>query len=859
MHVIRNFTKKSMKQNRKRTLMTVIGVMLSVALMLTVVGIAMSFWKSMAENEKAKTGTFHVCFMDIPGEAADQVTGGDHVKTSGISQVQGYVRLEDPFLDYKPYLILMGMDDSAMDLIAYKLSEGHMPEAEGEIALTEEFIRKEMPDVKLGDTLTLPVSRRMIDATDYEEELHETGITELTLRFFYSEDEYLEPVGEQTLVVSGILKSTSEFVDISCVSGYPGFVFMEQPDKSRKLDVYVTFDQPLYSRDYSRNISYDISSAVGGEAQPDWYEPALNEYTKYIGGASLDNNMMLFGMGGIVVLIVVITSIFVIRNSFYISVTEKEVQLGVLRSIGATRRQMRGILYLEGFYVWVRGVVAGILLGVGVTKGLTVLLEKMLGDDIMDMKMYFYIPWWAYLLIVLLSAGAVFFAVLGPATSAAKLSPIEAIRGNGELKVKSKRIKGSKLIRRMFGVGGTIAEKNLKRSRRQYRSTVISLVVAVTIFIAAASFMDMIETSVLETFTVTDLDLAAYPMFQEDITPEKEEKICMDLSRLPAVDKAFVYHSLSGYVDAAAFGTEEGKASGDKLDISIYTVQDSVFSEYMKECGISGDASKGGILINSRIDYTAGDDAEYRPLDVKAGDSIPIKLGGEMEGKDESEEEVITLDILGEASRNPEGEKDRGMLRLYISDKNPLVPRERTSIRSINYISRDSNELEEQIEKYANDNRFVVNIENFGEMSRQNERTLFIAKFFLYGFVIVISLIGVTNVFNTITTSMEMRSREFAMLRSIGMTNKEFRHMIRLESVLYGLRSLIMGILLGVILSLLLYGRLAPGYKTGYHFPAAPILISILAVAVIVSVTMRYSMAKINKQNIIETIRRRNI
>ena len=104
-----------------------------------------------------------------------------------------------------------------------------------------------------------------------------------------------------------------------------------------------------------------------------------------------------------------------------------------------------------------------------------------------------------------------------------------------------------------------------------------------------------------------------------------------------------------------------------------------------------------------------------------------------------------------------------------------------------------------------------------------------------------------------------MRSREFAMLRSIGMTDKEFSHMIRLESIFYGMRALIIGIPLGSILSFLMYGRLSKEFQTGYEYPFIPVLISIVAVMAIVGFTMWYSMSKIKKQNIIETIRRRNV
>ena len=153
-------------------------------------------------------------------------------------------------------------------------------------------------------------------------------------------------------------------------------------------------------------------------------------------------------------------------------------------------------------------------------------------------------------------------------------------------------------------------------------------------------------------------------------------------------------------------------------------------------------------------------------------------------------------------------------------------------------------------------------ITNYKEIAEENNRLVLLISIFLYGFITVITLIGVTNIFNTITTNMELRQKEFAMLKSIGMTKKEFNKMIRLESIFYGLKSLIIGILLGTGISFAIYkivigSEATEGIK--FIFPTTPIIISIVFIMVIVGIIMKYSLNKINKQNIIETIRKDNI
>ena len=150
----------------------------------------------------------------------------------------------------------------------------------------------------------------------------------------------------------------------------------------------------------------------------------------------------------------------------------------------------------------------------------------------------------------------------------------------------------------------------------------------------------------------------------------------------------------------------------------------------------------------------------------------------------------------------------------------------------------------------------VYNVQT--EAERQNALILIIA-IFLYGFIIVISLIGVTNIFNTITSNMNLRSKEFANLKSIGMTKKEFNRMIRLESIFYGLKSIIIGLPLGILGSYLLYMAFREGILMPYTFPIMPTVVAVIVVFLLIGGIMKYSLNKINKQNIIETIRKDNI
>ena len=185
-----------------------------------------------------------------------------------------------------------------------------------------------------------------------------------------------------------------------------------------------------------------------------------------------------------------------------------------------------------------------------------------------------------------------------------------------------------------------------------------------------------------------------------------------------------------------------------------------------------------------------------------------------------------------------------------------------TSLNGIDIKAKDSYKVEDEIiqvykgKNISEDNFMVVNME---EAVKANNAIVLVISIFLYGLITVITLIGITNIFNTITTNMNLRKKEFAMLKSIGMTRKEFNRMIRLESIFYGLKSLIIGIPIGTLLSYAIYKGFETNMGMSYVLPVKAILISIVFVAVVITIIMKYSMSKINKQNIIETIRNDNI
>ena len=292
--------------------------------------------------------------------------------------------------------------------------------------------------------------------------------------------------------------------------------------------------------------------------------------------------------------------------------------------------------------------------------------------------------------------------------------------------------------------------------------------------------------------------------------------------------------------------------------ILVYRIGTKAYNDYLKKLNLNyDDIKEKGILINNAIVLT--NDGSSDNQIKKSINIFNYKKNDVIKLSDEGKEYNITVGLV--TNERPFG------LQYYFSTTPIIILSDEYFNKIIDddkayeYILIDAenpNELQDEIEKYIPDD-YEYSIYNLNEEVEQMNSIFTLVAIFLYGFIIVIALIGITNIFNTITTNMELRSREFAMLKSIGMTKKEFNKMIRLESLFYGLKSLLIGIPIGLLLSVLIYKGLAETSGISYKLPLTAIIISILAVFILILLIMKFTIRKINKQNTIETIRNENI
>ena len=854
MNILKKLTLKSLKLNKKRTIV-IIGIILSTALICAVAGMITSVQKTLINYAKSHSGNYHVCFKNIPNDELKYIKENKNVQNYFLSKNVGYGKLEKVENEYKPYIFVMEYDKKGLEQGGVTLLEGRMPENSNEIVIPEHLIKSGKINYTIGEKITLNLGKRQTkdgleltqeDAllTDESEETESSSKSK-------SETEDLEEIvdtKEHTYTIVGIIeRSNYKGIEGFSAPGYTAISYMDNENDINTANISVLYSNLKDFQKKTEDIKSVIEKNIGSSVTVS-YNSSLIDYE---GGVSDTTMASLYSVGAVVIVIIILSSVFVIRNSFSISVSEKTKQYGMLSSIGATKKQIKKSVLYEGFYIGIIGIPLGILCGMLAVVILLQVVNVLLGDSLNE-KCVFSIPILAIIASIVISAITIYLSCILPARRASKISPIEAIRGNDDIKIKAKKVKTSKITKKLFGIGGVIASKNLKRNKKKYRTTVISLVVSISIFISLSSFLDYGGKIVNVYYKDLGYDISVY-----DGTVENYNEI----TKLDNVEEYSYSYMTEGSVDINKYGSEFGKRiaedSEETNSITIVLINNDYFKKFIEHLGIQSTNYKDiAILEDDAYEYIDEKTVFENYYSLKTGDSIEITL---------TNGEKRTIKISKKTDERPMGYKNvysnGGYLFVsedFIQDKSD---KKSFHVGGLLIKSQNPDELENEINNLKKTNNLYskLYINNISKYVEENQKIILLISIFLYGFIAVITLIGVTNIFNTITTNMILRSKEFANLKSVGMTTKEFNRMIRLESILYGLKSLLIGIPLGLIGSYCIYNGIAKGLDFGYILPLKSIIIAIIFVFIIVGLTMKYSLNKINKQNIIETIREDNI
>ena len=849
MSILNRLTIKNLRLNKKRTIVTIIGIILSTALMVGIGLLFSSFQDLMIRDTIGYNGKYEANYGDVDLDKLNDIKDKDF--TYFYEKPIGFSKIESSN-EYKPYMYITSVNKEYFDEL--KLIEGSFPKNENEAVISNHVITNGGLNYKVGDIVTLKYGTRNIEG---EETLANSE---------YVPGEEIDINGEVTLKIVGIVER-SNFESYSA-SGYTAFTLDVNSDKGN-VNLYVMFDKNKkiikQSEELAKELSYD-------------YDINYNSTLLALYGESTYGNVMttMVSMMMIMLALVSIGCIIVIYNSFAISVMERKKEFGLLSSIGATKRQLSHTVFFEAVVVGLIGIILGIL-GAYIGIGCVILIINNLISDMLEYKLHLVTNPLFIIIPVIFMIIVIGVSAFIPSRRASKVSPIEAIRQNDDIKINKKKIRTSKLALKLFGIEGEIALKNIKRNKKKYRVTIVSLFISIVLFISFSSYMNYTLNTASSVMGEVPYDYQI-SYFGDDPNNDKEALDKINEIVKSSDVKEYVSYSVSNlsiignytysdeYLDfyKNAYGDDGIKALNNlKYQyISIYILDDNSYNKYKKLIGIDNDSV---ILLNKFKGVSYGNNK-------RVNYNIPVINNGNINIKICNFDNDEDVDTTKYCNKNIDNifvtNKSFDLIEefSYMDDFKLIVNKKlydsisdsSTHYTQFNIISDNTNNIDKltkELDKYSN-----VNYTNIKEAMKQANNLILVVKILMYGFISLVTLIGVTSVFNTISTSMALRKREFAVLRSIGLTNRGFNKILFFESLFFGMKSLIFAIPVSIGITVLIHYALADMVSIStIIIPWKYIIISIVSVFVIVLLTMMYSTSKIKKHNIIEQIREENI
>lgn len=892
MNVFHKVTLAALKKNKTRTIATIIGIILSAAMICAVTTSFASLRGFLIDFTVYNEGDWHGSAVSTDKNTLEELQGSEKVENTTYSKYVGYSIAEGCKNPDKPYLFILGTPDNFDDMMPIHISEGRYPTSKNEILIPYHLSANGGVNYKIGDTLTLSVGDRMIDGSILNQ--HNPYINN-------------EQTGESESFVA------RETITYTVVGFYarPGFEEYYAPgytaltlDNEGGDGVYDVYFKMKSAGDYYQFVE---ENKITGLTNVDLLMySGVSQYPEFM--------VVFYGLAAVIIALILFGSVSLIYNAFSISVSERTKQFGLLSSIGATKKQLRKTVFFEAFVVSAIGIPLGILAGIG-GMGITFhfisdLFVKMGMPEELPLRLC--VTWVSVIAACLIALITVFVSAWIPAIRATRVTIIDAIRQSNDIKIKQKDTKTSKLTYRLFGLPGVIATKHFKRNRKKYRTTVVSLFMSIVLFVSATSIVSYVKE-------VTELGYgtAGYDILyagDSDIQDEEASALFDKLnsaegvtagayyrrhiSRLFANRKDVTDDYLSHFVDN--FSDPELAAEGKVSFVAtVVFVRDDLYRGLLKENGLDEakymNAEKPLALAYNHYETYSETDKKFVNGKVLASEnsSVSFEVEKTPEGyyvyevyTDDNGKMMCTLENYRDSddTYSVPYEEVYSMKKLdvgafikeapfYIGDSEELRLIYPNSLAStvmgdyeeylsviFKFQSDDHAKSYEEMKQILKDNNVsTVELSDYASAVEDTRNLMTIVNIFAYGFIILISLIVATNVFNTISTSISLRRREFAMLRSVGMTEKGINKMMNYECILYGAKALLLGLPTSCLISFILYKIVSKGMMISFKLPWLAMGIATLSVFLVVFATMIYAMHKIKKENPIDALKNENI
>lgn len=884
MSITKKLALRHLKQNKTRSVLTVLGITISVVMLTVIFTCATSFAHYYGERAINTNGNWHF-FVKTDYESAKKYLLSDSsLKDIGFekdlsSEEQSYKIYSDKANYLRTGTIYQGDAQYIKDTVTCKY-DGALPKSDNEIMVEQSLIKNNGLELKIGDEIKIAVGSRL-----------KGDFVILPVMGNYQFGERFEKEKDETFKVVGILHNNEPTERGAIIRGMSDL-------KSKNLVAYGKIKKVTPFSYIKINGIYD---KFGFTKKKRAFN--VGENTGFLNSRlafSIDKNnlpqvLKLTAIGIVVFAVIFVSSFAMIYNSFALSVGEQIKYLGMLSSVGATRKQKKKTLYFEGAILGGIGIILGIALGLLTTfisqSAMNAKIASIMEGYNNNIKYSTHISLWVLCLIVILAALTVFVSIISPVQKAARITAIDAIRKTDEIKRKGK-IRTPFIITKLFGFEGDIAFKNLRRNGRKSRTIIACICICAVLFLSCNYFCETFKEA-----SNLDYEIPYQLMYQ--YSAESKAQLEKARNYLKTNKRVKRFYSIWEDWYSILRGDINPYDNSRLYDMSFQN--ESIFVDKYK------------FIATQDITYTAHliDDEDFNALCKKNGIDYkkyysPDKDGSiktiVINGIDRNDEPIFNNNLLGKTigcydidsektERENKLDEDGNQVYFYYKtgctsiykfcdfikyDKdNPICNLESDGVafyapKSVyDKLYNDDDDfyfdygietdepykVEKELNDYLSENEADGDVYNIYYWTMKEKSIISAVQFLSYAFILLITLITVFNIINTMTAQIAGRKKELAMLKSVGMTPKEFKKTLIFESMFYGLFGLLFGVPLSLVINRVVGYIISKDNPIPFSVNIWLYLIACVAVFVIIGLTMIYSLKLIKNNSIIDSLK----